>query len=216
MLQLAKYIDHTLLKPDVLEKDIIKLCKEALDYNFASVCINPCNVVIAYDLLKKSKIKVCTVIGFPLGANITAVKIYETETSIKNGAQEIDMVINIGKFKEKNYDFVEKEISEIVRVSKGRALVKVIIETCLLTETEIIKACEIVKASGADFIKTSTGFSTAGAKVSDIALMKSVLGESIGIKASGGIRDYETAIAMINAGATRIGASASIKICEGI
>jgi len=215
MVQLAKYIDHTLLKPEALEKDIIKLCNEALRYDFATVCINPSHVVIAAKLLKDSNVKVCTVIGFPLGANTTAVKIFETENSIKNGAQEIDMVINIGKFKEKNYFYVEKEICEISKVCQGSAKLKVIIETCLLEQDEIIKACEIVKASGADFIKTSTGFSTAGAKVSDIALMKSVLGESIGIKASGGIRDYETAMEMINAGATRIGASASVKICEG-
>lgn len=215
MVQLAKYIDHTLLKPEALEKDIIKLCNEALRYDFATVCINPSHVVIAAKLLKDSNVKVCTVIGFPLGANTTAVKIFETENSIKNGAQEIDMVINIGKFKEKNFFYVEKEISEISKVCQGSAKLKVIIETCLLEQDEIIKACEIVKVSGADFIKTSTGFSTAGAKVSDIALMKSVLGESIGIKASGGIRDYETAMEMINAGATRIGASASVKICEG-
>lgn len=214
--QLAQYIDHTLLKPEASEKDIIKLCKEARDYKFATVCINPCNVVIAAEILKETLVKVCTVIGFPLGGNTTAVKIYEAEDAIKNGAQEIDLVINLGKFKEKNYEYVKSEIMEIVGVAKGRASVKVIIETCILEQGEIIKACEIVKASGADFIKTSTGFSTAGAKVEDIALMKSVLGDTIGIKASGGIRDYRTAMAMIKVGANRIGASASIKICEGI
>jgi deoxyribose-phosphate aldolase len=215
-MQLAGYIDHTMLKPEATDKDIIKLCSEALAYGFASVCINPCNVLLAAGILKGSRVKVCAVIGFPLGANTTEVKTFEAEDSIKNGAREIDMVINIGKFKEKNYNYVLDEIREVVKVAKGKAIVKVIIETCLLEENEIIKACEIVKSSGADFIKTSTGFSTSGASVHDIELMKNALGDSIGIKASGGIRNYETAKAMIDAGASRIGASASVKICEGI
>jgi len=215
-IQLAKYIDHTLLKPDAVVEEIIKLCKEALDYNFASVCVNPCNVMLASKILKGSSVKVCTVIGFPLGANTITSKVYEAEDSIKNGAQEIDMVINIGKFKEKNYTYVLDEIRRVVCVSKGKAIVKVIIETCLLEDTEIVKACEIVKNSGADFIKTSTGFSKAGASVHNIQLMKGSLIDSLGIKASGGIRNFETAKALIDAGATRIGASASIQICDAL
>lgn len=211
---LAKYIDHTLLKPEAIESEVVKLCKEAMEYGFASVCINPCYVPLSYKITKDSKVKVCTVIGFPIGANTTELKVFEALDALKNGAEEIDMVINIGKFKDKDYKYVEKEISQIAKEINGRAILKVIVETCLLSDDEIIKISEIVMNSGADFIKTSTGFSKAGAKVEHIRLMKSVVGESIGIKASGGIRDYETAIAMIEAGATRIGASASVNICK--
>lgn len=212
--KLAKYIDHTLLKPEAEENEIVKLCQEAAEFEFASVCVNPCNVLLAAKLLKDSQVRVCTVIGFPLGANTTAVKVFEATDALKNGATEIDMVINIGKLKEKNYSYVGEEIWKLAEAVKGKGLLKVIVETCLLTDDEIVKISEIVRDSGADFIKTSTGFSKAGAKVEHIRLMKSVLGDSIGIKASGGIRDYETAMAMIEAGATRIGASASVKICE--
>lgn len=212
--KLAKYIDHTLLKPEAEENEIVKLCQEAAEFEFASVCVNPCNVLLAAKLLKDSQVRVCTVIGFPLGANTTAVKVFEAMDALKNGATEIDMVINIGKLKEKNYSYVGEEIWKLAEAVKGKGLLKVIVETCLLTDDEIVKISEIVRDSGADFIKTSTGFSKAGAKVEHIRLMKSVLGDSIGIKASGGIRDYETAMAMIEAGATRIGASASVKICE--
>ncbi len=212
--KLAKYIDHTLLKPEAEENEIVKLCQEAAEFEFASVCVNPCNVLLAAKLLNDSQVRVCTVIGFPLGANTTAVKVFEATDALKNGATEIDMVINIGKLKEKNYSYVGEEIWKLAEAVKGKGLLKVIVETCLLTDDEIVKISEIVRDSGADFIKTSTGFSKAGAKVEHIRLMKSVLGDSIGIKASGGIRDYETAMAMIEAGATRIGASASVKICE--
>ncbi|MGE5628537.1 MAG: deoxyribose-phosphate aldolase [Solirubrobacterales bacterium] len=212
--ELAKYIDHTILKPEAVESEIINLCREAVEYGFASVCINPYHVKFASEILKDSKVKVCTVIGFPLGANTTEVKVFETMDALKNGADEIDMVINIGKLKEQNYDYVGTEISKIAEVVKGKGILKVIVETCLLSKDEIIKISEIVRDSGADFIKTSTGFSKDGAKVDDIKLMKSILLDTIGIKASGGIRDKETAVAMIEAGATRIGASASVKICE--
>lgn len=211
-LVLASYIDHTLLKADALEIDAIKLCREALEYKFASVCINPTFVKLAYSFLKDTDVKVCTVIGFPLGATTSEVKAFEAETSINNGASEIDMVINIGALKSGKYDFVENDIKFVADKCKGKALLKVIIETCLLTDEEKIKACEISKSAGADFVKTSTGFSTSGATVEDIQLMRKCVGKEMGVKASGGIRDYETTIKMIEAGASRVGASASIKI----
>jgi len=211
-LVLASYIDHTLLKADALEIDVIKLCREALEYKFASVCINPAFVKLSYLFLKDTDVKVCTVIGFPLGATISEVKAFEAEASINNGASEIDMVINIGALKSGKYDFVENDIRIVADKCKGKALLKVIIETCLLTDEEKIKACEISKSAGADFVKTSTGFSTSGATVEDIQLMRKYVGEEMGVKASGGVRDYETTMKMIEAGANRIGASASIKI----
>jgi len=212
--EIAKYIDHTLLKPEAEAGDIEKLCAEALDYNFASVCINPGYIETASKIIQGSQVKVCTVIGFPLGANTTETKVFEALDAIGRGASEIDMVINIGRFKSKEYDYVENEIKAIVRAIGGRALLKVIVETCLLEDWEIEKVCEVVRASGADFIKTSTGFSKAGATLHHIELMKRVLGDSIGIKASGGIRTYDDALSMIQAGATRIGASASVAICD--
>lgn len=211
---MAKYIDHTLLKPEATPAEIETLCAEALEYNFASVCINPGYVETASKMTRGSQVKVCTVIGFPLGANTTETKVFEASDAISKGAAEIDMVINIGRFKSKEYDYVENEIKAIAKAINGRALLKVIVETCLLEDWEIKKACEVVRDSGADFIKTSTGFSKAGATVHHIELMKSVLGDSIGIKASGGIRTYDAALRMIRAGATRIGASASVAICD--
>ena len=212
MKAISKMIDHTLLKPDATRNEIIKLCNEAVEYGFYSVCINPSYVKLAKDKLKGTDVKIATVIGFPLGSTTLEVKAFEARESIKNGAHELDMVINIGALKDKEYYLGEKEIAAVVNEANGKALVKVIIETCLLNKEEIIKACEIAKKAGADFVKTSTGFSTGGATVEDVQLMRKVVGESMGVKASGGIRDYDTAIKMINAGANRIGASASVKI----
>lgn len=212
MKAISKMIDHTLLKPDATSDEIIKLCNEAVEYGFYSVCINPGYVKLAKDKLKGTDVKIATVIGFPLGSTTLEVKAFEARESIKNGADELDMVINIGTLKGKEYDLVEKEIAAVVNEANGKALVKVIIETCLLNKEEKIKACEIAKKANADFVKTSTGFSTGGATVEDVQLMRKVVGKSMGVKASGGIRDYDTAIKMINAGANRIGASASVKI----
>lgn len=212
---LARMIDHTILKADATEMEVEKLCTEALEYNFASVCINPSMVEKAANMLKGSDVKVCTVIGFPLGATTTEVKAFETEDVIKKGATEVDMVINIGKLKEGNIEYVKKDIEAVVNAAKGKALTKVIIETCLLTDEEKVTACKLSKEAGADFVKTSTGFSTGGATASDIKLMRETVGPDLGVKASGGVRSLEDAMAMIENGATRIGASASIAICEG-
>lgn len=212
---LARMIDHTILKADATEMEVKKLCTEALEYNFASVCINPSMVEKAANMLKGSDVKVCTVIGFPLGATTTEVKAFETEDVIKKGATEVDMVINIGKLKEGNIEYVKKDIEAVVNAAKGKALTKVIIETCLLTDEEKVTACKLSKEAGADFVKTSTGFSTGGATASDIKLMRETVGPNLGVKASGGVRSLEDAMAMIENGATRIGASASIAICEG-
>lgn len=213
--QLAKMIDHTLLKADATDEAITKVCKEALEYDFASVCVNPSNVKLVSELLKGSDVKVCTVIGFPLGANTSEVKAFETEDSIKKGAQEVDMVINIGKLKSKDYDYVKKDIEAVVNAAKGKALTKVIIEACLLTNEEKVTVCKLAKEAGADYVKTSTGFSTGGATPEDIKLMRETVGENIGVKASGAVRSQEDAMKVIEAGASRIGASASIAICEG-
>lgn len=213
--ELAKMIDHTILKPEATEKEVEKLCKEALEYNFASVCINPSMVEKAAEMLKGSDVKVCTVIGFPLGATTTEVKAFETEDVIKKGATEVDMVINVGKLKEGNLAYVKKDIEAVVNAAKGKALTKVIIETCLLTDEEKVTACKLSKEAGADFVKTSTGFSTGGATAKDIKLMRETVGEELGVKASGGVRSLEDAELMIENGASRIGASASIAICEG-
>ena len=214
MNNIASYIDHTLLKPEASEEQIRKICEEAVKYNFASVCVNPCRVKLCSELLEDSNVAVCTVVGFPLGAATTETKTFETLNAIANGATEIDMVINIGAVKDGNFELVKKDIEAVVDAAKEMAIVKVIIETCLLTNEEKAKVCQIVKDAGADFVKTSTGFSTAGATVEDIELMHSVVGDDFGIKAAGGIRSFETAMNMINAGANRIGASASIKIVE--
>lgn len=212
MTDLASYIDHTILKPEADENDVERVCREALEYGFASVCVNPCYVKLAYSILRDSPVKVCTVVGFPLGASMTAVKAYEAEDAIENGAQEIDMVLNIGALKGGNIEYVKKDIEAVANVCRGKALLKVIIETCLLSDEEKIQACEVAKLAGADFVKTSTGFSKAGATEEDVALMKRVVGKDMGVKASGGIRDLNAALAMIEAGATRIGTSSSVKI----
>jgi len=214
--ELSKFIDHTVLKAETSEKAVEKVCKEALEYKFASVCINPCNVKLASKLLEGSEVKVCTVIGFPLGANTSKVKAFETEDAIANGAHEVDMVINIGKLKDKDYDYIREDIKAVVNAAKGKALTKVIIETCLLTDEEKVKACELAKEAGADFVKTSTGFSTGGATPADIKLMRETVGPEMGVKASGGVRNIDDAEAVIKNGATRIGASSSIDIVEGI
>jgi deoxyribose-phosphate aldolase len=213
--QLAKYIDHTILKPEATEAQVRSICEEALKYNFASVCINPSRVSLAASILKGSEVKVCTVIGFPLGATTTAVKAFETSETIKEGAHEVDMVINVGKLKDKDYDYVKEDIKAVVEAAKGKALTKVIIETSLLTDEEKVIACRLSKEAGADFVKTSTGFSGGGATSADIKLMRETVGSELGVKASGGVRSYEDAVNMIDSGATRIGASASIAICEG-
>jgi deoxyribose-phosphate aldolase len=212
----ARMIDHTLLKPDATPDEIIKLCEEARTYNFASVCINPCYVEMSRDLLKGSQVKVCTVIGFPLGATTTETKRAEAEQALTNGAQEIDMVINIGMLKHGNFEYVFNDINQVVLAAKKhKALCKVIIETALLTDEEKVKACLISKEAKADFVKTSTGFSKGGATAGDIALMRYVVGSTVGVKASGGIRTAEDAKLMIESGADRIGASASVKIVGG-
>ncbi len=215
-LALARMIDHTLLKPEATQEDIKKLCEEARQYNFASVCVNPCYVSLCSDLLRGTNVKVCTVIGFPLGATSTQVKRTEAEQAINNGAQEIDMVINIGKLKSGDKDYVFNDINQVVLVAKKYgAVCKVIIETSLLNDEEKINACLICKSAKADFVKTSTGFSTGGATSGDVALMRYVVGSSIGVKASGGVRTLEDAEEMIKSGADRIGASASVKIVAG-
>lgn len=213
-MNINKLIDHTALKPNTNKESILKLIAEAKTYDFASVCVNPCWVALAHQELKNTDIKVCTVIGFPLGANTTEVKVFETKDAIEKGAQEIDMVINIAMLKDKEYDYVEKEIHQIVEAAKDKAIVKIIIETCLLTDEEKIKACELSQKAGADFVKTSTGFSTGGATVHDIALMRKTVGAEMGVKASGGVHTHEEALAMVEAGATRIGASASVKLLK--
>ena len=213
-MKLNKYIDHTLLKPDASQEQIATLIEEAKKYDFASVCVNPTWVSFAAQSLKGTDVKVCTVIGFPLGANTPELKAFETSDAIRNGANEIDMVINIGALKSQNFDLVEKDIRAVVEAAKG-TLVKVIIETCLLTDDEKVKACQIAQKAGADFVKTSTGFSTGGATVADVALMRKTVGPDMGVKASGGARSYEDALAFIEAGATRIGASSGVAIMEG-
>ena len=213
---LARKIDHTLLKPDATQQEIIKLCGEAKQYGFASVCINPSNVKLCSNLLRDSDVKVCTVIGFPLGATSGAAKAFEATQAIKDGAQEVDMVINVGMLKSGEYDFVEEDILSVVSVAHSLgALTKVIIETGLLTDEEKVKACILAKQAGADFVKTSTGFVQGGATVGDIALMRKVVGPAMGIKASGGVRSQKEALALIASGADRIGASASVKIVVG-
>ena len=206
-----KLIDHTLLKQDAQPEQIIKLCEEAKQFDFMSVCVNPAYVPLAAECLKGSNVKVCTVIGFPLGSNLTRTKVDETVQAIANGADEIDMVINVGMLKAHQDEYVKEEISLIRQASLGHIL-KVIIETCLLTDEEKVRACLLAKEAGADFVKTSTGFSKGGATVEDVALMRKTVGPDMGVKASGGIRTHEDMIRMINAGATRIGTSNGTKI----
>lgn len=213
-MNIASMIDHTLLNADATKDSIIQLCSEAREYEFKAVCVHPYYVSLCKKHLDKSDVEVATVIGFPLGSNTKETKAYETKQAIENGATEVDMVINIGALKNKEYDVVLEDIESVVKAANNQALVKVIIETSLLTNDEKIKACELAMNAGANFVKTSTGFSTGGATVEDIKLMKSVVKDELGIKASGGVRDYETAKNMIDAGATRIGASAGIKIVQ--
>ncbi|MGM7682090.1 deoxyribose-phosphate aldolase [Cytobacillus sp. Hm23] len=209
-------IDHTLLKPETRREDIEKLVNEAKEYKFASVCVNPTWVKLSAEMLNETpEVKVCTVIGFPLGATTPEVKAFETNNAIGNGATEVDMVINIGALKSGNDELVEKDIKAVVEAAKGKALTKVIIETCLLTEEEKVRACELSVRAGADFVKTSTGFSTGGATVEDIALMRKTVGPNIGVKASGGVRNLQDADAMTEAGATRIGTSSGVKLVKG-
>ncbi|EKB7627722.1 deoxyribose-phosphate aldolase [Enterococcus faecalis] len=214
-MELNRMIDHTILKPEATEAAVQKIIDEAKEYNFFSVCINPCWVAFASEQLADADVAVCTVIGFPLGANTPEVKAYEAADAIKNGANEVDMVINIGALKSQQYDHVRQDIQGVVDAAKGKALVKVIIETALLTDEEKVKACELAKEAGADFVKTSTGFSTGGAKVADIRLMRETVGPDMGVKASGGVHNAEEALAMIEAGATRIGASTGVAIVSG-
>ena len=209
-----RYIDHTLLKPESTQTQIDKLIAEAVEYQFASVCVNPTWVSYAAKALKGPEVNVCTVIGFPLGANTSSVKAFETKDAVANGADEIDMVINIGQLKSGQYDAVEADIRAVVEAS-GDKLVKVIIETCLLTDDEKVKACQLAVAAGADYVKTSTGFSTAGANIADVTLMRKTVGPNIGVKAAGGTRSYADAEAFIKAGATRIGTSAGVAIVNG-
>ncbi len=213
---LARLIDHTLLKPEATKQQIQQLCAEARKYRFASVCINPCYVSLCAQLLKETSVKVCTVIGFPLGATSTEAKVYEAEQALRDGALELDMVINIGMLKSGEYEYVENDIFDVVRTAKRYgALTKVILETCLLTDEEKVKACLHAKRAGADFVKTSTGFSKSGATASDVALMRRVVGTAMGVKAAGGVRSREEALEMVASGADRIGASASVKIVSG-
>ncbi|CAM3700719.1 deoxyribose-phosphate aldolase [Cytobacillus oceanisediminis] len=212
----ARMIDHTLLKADTTKDQIEKICAEAKEYNFASVCVNPTWVKLSSELLNGTEVKVCTVIGFPLGASTPETKAFETKSAIDNGATEVDMVINIGALKGGDNELVERDIRAVVDAAKGKALTKVIIETCLLTEEEKVRACELSVKAGADFVKTSTGFSTGGATVEDIALMRKTVGPDIGVKASGGVRSAEDAQKMIEAGATRIGASSGAAIVNGL
>ncbi|MCY9181714.1 deoxyribose-phosphate aldolase [Bacillus haynesii] len=214
--QIARMIDHTVLKPDTVKSEIETLCKEARVYGFASVCVNPCWVKLCAELLKDSEVKVCTVIGFPLGATSSETKAFETKQAIADGAGEVDMVINIGALKDCDTGVVEHDIRAVTDAADGKALVKVIIETSLLTDEEKRQACELAVKAGADFVKTSTGFSGGGATVRDIKLMRDAVGPDIGVKASGGVRDKESALAMIEAGATRIGASAGVSIVKGL
>lgn len=214
-MKLNKYIDHTLLKADATQESIKELCRQAKEYDFMSVCINSSNIELAKEELKGTDVKICTVIGFPLGATTTESKVFETTDAIEKGADEVDMVLNIGALKSKNFDIVLRDISEVAKAAhnKGKIL-KVILETCLLEKDEVIKACQLSKEAGADFVKTSTGFSTGGAKEEDVALMRKTVGNLMGVKASGGIRTLEKARLMIENGATRLGVSAGVQIME--
>ena len=209
----SKYIDHTLLKAFATKAEILNLCAEANKYNFKSVCVNPCYVEYAHELLKGTDVKICTVIGFPLGSNVSEVKAFETTQAIADGADEIDMVINVGMAKDHDYDALYDDIKAVVDAANG-VLVKVIIETCYLTDEEKVEVCKIAVKAGADYVKTSTGFGTSGATVSDVKLMRETVGENIGVKASGGIKTKKDFLDMIDAGASRVGCSAGVKIME--
>jgi deoxyribose-phosphate aldolase len=214
---MAKMIDHTNLNPTATVEDIKHLCEEANEHEFASVCVNPIYVPLAAKLLEESSVKVCTVVGFPLGANTTEVKAFETRNAIKNGAQEIDMVMTIGAFKSNAYEIFRSDIKAVVDATKSAGvssdiIVKVILETCYLNEEEIVKACEIAKEAGVDFVKTSTGFGDYGARVEDVSIMRKTVGRDVGVKASGGIKNFEQALEMLDAGANRLGASSGVEI----
>jgi deoxyribose-phosphate aldolase len=209
----TKLFDHTILKADATKEDVKRVCEEAMAYSFCSVCVNSYYVPYVAELLHGSDVKICTVVGFPLGAMSTRAKALEAKIAVMDGADEVDMVINIGALKDKDYDVVLEDI-KAVKEACGNALLKVIIETCLLTDEEKVKACELSKEANADFVKTSTGFSTAGAKVEDVRLMRDTVGNDMGVKASGGIHDKEFANALVEAGASRLGTSATIKIVE--
>ncbi len=213
-MNIAGMIDHTLLKADATKEQIEKLCLEAREYQFASVCVNPVWVKEAVQALNGSSVKVCTVIGFPLGATTSETKVFEAKNAIENGATEVDMVINIGALKNDDLVTVEEDIHAVVHAAKGKAITKVIIETCLLTEKQKVSACQLAVKAGAEFVKTSTGFSTGGATVEDVALMRSTVGPEIGVKASGGIRSLTDMEKMIEAGASRVGASAGVQIMK--
>ena len=213
--ELASYIDHTLLKPEASREQIRAVCEEAKQYHFASVCVNPCWVPLIAEELKGSGVSVCCVIGFPLGASLSSVKAFEAREAVAAGAQEIDMVVNIGAVKSGGWELVREDIAA-VNAAKGTAKLKVIIETCLLTDEEKVRVCQIAKEVGADFVKTSTGFSTGGATVHDVELMRKTVGPEMGVKASGGVRTLADALAMIEAGASRLGASAGVKIIEAL
>lgn len=212
--KLSSYIDHTILNPDATKQEVTQVIREAEEYEFASVCINPHWVKYSAKKLKDTNIKVCTVIGFPLGATSTATKVFECQQAIKDGATEVDIVLNVGELKSGNHTFVKNDLTSVVQATKESITTKVIIETSLLTKEEKIKACQLAEQAGADFVKTSTGFSGGGATVEDVELMRNTVSSSIGIKASGGIRNLETMQAMIHAGATRIGASAGVSIMK--
>ena len=211
-MKIERLIDHTLLKSDASAEQIKKICAEARQYGFMSVCVNPARVELVHKELEGSGVKTCCVIGFPLGATLSSVKAFEAQEAIKLGAEEVDMVINIGAVKDGNWELVESDIRAVVEAANGKALVKVIIETCLLTDEEKIKACECAMRAKADFVKTSTGFSTAGATEHDVKLMRSVVGDSMGVKASGGVRTPEDAEKFIAAGASRLGTSNGVKL----
>ncbi len=213
-MELSKFIDHTVLAADATRQKIIDLCREARENNFASVCINSSWVALAKKELEGSDVNVCTVVGFPLGATSSAAKAFEAETAVKDGASEVDMVINVGALKSGMYDFVEEDI-KAVRKAVGNKVLKVIIETCLLTDDEKKIACQLSEKAGADFVKTSTGFSKGGATAEDVRLMRASVSDHVQVKASGGIRSYETALAMIEAGATRLGTSSGVAIING-
>jgi deoxyribose-phosphate aldolase len=216
IMNIAKMIDHTVLKPDATKETVASLCREAREYGFASVCVNTCHVELVSRLLSGTETKTCCVVGFPLGAMLTSVKAFETAEAIRLGAEEIDMVINIGAVKDGNYSLVYEDIKAVVDAADKKAIVKVIIETCLLTDEEKAKVCELSVQAGADFVKTSTGFSTGGATVADVALMKNVVNGKALVKASGGVRTAEDAKAVIAAGADRIGTSNGIAIVTGV
>uniref|UniRef100_UPI00403F5EB7 deoxyribose-phosphate aldolase n=1 Tax=Candidatus Enterococcus willemsii TaxID=1857215 RepID=UPI00403F5EB7 len=214
-MELNRMMDHTILKADTPREEVLRIIEEAKKYHFYSVCVNPVWVSLAAEELKGEPVAVCTVIGFPLGATTSETKAFETENAIKNGADEVDMVISVGQLKAGEYEAVQKDIEAVVAAAKDRALVKVIIESCLLTDEEIVKVCELAKAAGADFVKTSTGFSTGGATTDAVRIMRETVGPEMGVKASGGIHNEAEALSMVEAGASRLGTSASVAIISG-